>query len=149
MAAMIQPKYLTEGEVGLSLALFVGLLLSLVGAAGAQDAAFGFHAYLGAAASAGGLALLVNRYMHRDSAPVPQEIGGKPNYNLGPIKFGAIASVVWGIAGFLIGCIIAFQLWAPELNLGLEYTTFGRLRPLHTSAVIFAFGGNVLIATSL
>jgi hypothetical protein len=57
--------------------------------------------------------------------------------------------MVWGIAGFLVGCIIAFQLWAPELNLGIEYTTFGRLRPLHTSAVIFAFGGNVLIATSL
>jgi cytochrome c oxidase cbb3-type subunit 1 len=87
--------------------------------------------------------------MGRDALPVPQEIGGKPNYNLGPVKFTAVAAMVWGIAGFLVGCIIAFQLWAPELNLGLEYTSFGRLRPLHTSAVIFAFGGNVLIGTSL
>ena len=70
-------------------------------------------------------------------------------YNNQPVKFAAIASMVWGIAGFLVGVIIAFQLWAPELNMGLPYTTFGRLRPLHTSAVIFAFGGNVLIATSL
>jgi len=149
MAATIQPKYMTEGEAGLSLAMFAGLLLCLIGAAGARDAAFGFHAYLGAAASAAALLATLNRYTSRDSAPVPQEIGGKPNYNLGPVKFGAVAAMGWGIAGFLIGCIIAFQLWAPELNLGIEYTSFGRLRPLHTSAVIFAFGGNVLIATSL
>src|SRR5687768_17052258 len=102
MAAMIQPKYMTEGEAGVSLALFAGLLLCLVGAAGAQDAAFGFHAYLGAAASATALLLLLNRYLKRDSIPVPQEIAGKPNYNLGPVKFGAIASMVWGIAGFLV-----------------------------------------------
>jgi cytochrome c oxidase cbb3-type subunit I len=149
MAAMIQHKYMTEGEAGVGLALFAGVVLSLVGAAGAQDSAFGVHAYLSAAAGATALLLLLKRYLSRDAAPAPREMAGKPNYNLGPVKFAAIASVVWGIAGFLVGCIIAFQLWAPELNLGLEYTSFGRLRPLHTSAVIFAFGGNVLIATSL
>ncbi len=58
------------------------------------------------------------------------------------------AAVFWGIAGFLVGVIIALQLAFPVLNLDLEWTTFGRLRPLHTSAVIFAFGGNVLIGTS-
>jgi cytochrome c oxidase cbb3-type subunit I len=59
-----------------------------------------------------------------------------------------IRSAFWGVAGFLAGLYIALQLAFPALNLGLEYTSFGRLRPLHTSAVIFAFGGNALIATS-
>ncbi|MBT2189034.1 cytochrome-c oxidase, cbb3-type subunit I [Sphingobium nicotianae] len=69
-------------------------------------------------------------------------------YDDDPIRWGVIATVFWGMAGFLAGLFIALQLAFPVLNLGIEYTTFGRLRPLHTSAVIFAFGGNALIATS-
>ena len=65
-----------------------------------------------------------------------------------PIKFAAVNSVFWGIAGFAVGLLIASQLAWPALNLDLPWTSFGRLRPLHTSAVIFAFGGNALIATS-
>ncbi|OON66261.1 cytochrome C oxidase Cbb3 [Hymenobacter sp. CRA2] len=53
-----------------------------------------------------------------------------------------VATVFWGIAGMLIGVIAAFQLARPELNMGTPYTTFGRIRPLHTNAVIFAFVGN-------
>jgi len=53
-----------------------------------------------------------------------------------------IATVVWGVVGMLVGLIIASQLFAPALNMGLPYTTFSRLRPLHTNAVIFAFVGN-------
>ncbi|KMO13442.1 cytochrome C oxidase [Methylobacterium indicum] len=140
---------MTEGEAGLCAAFGLGALLCLVASAKAADPAFGFHAGLFSLAAVAGIVAILRRYAARDPEPVPQEIGGRPNYNLGPIKFAAIASMGWGIAGFLVGCIIAFQLWAPSLNLGLEYTTFGRLRPLHTSAVIFAFGGNVLIATSL
>ena len=59
-----------------------------------------------------------------------------------------IAAVFWGIVGFLMGVVIALQLAFPILNPPLEWFTFGRLRPVHTSAVIFAFGGNVLIGTS-
>jgi len=69
-------------------------------------------------------------------------------YDDDPVRWGVIATVFWGLAGFLAGLYIALQLAYPVLNLGLEYTSFGRLRPLHTSAVIFAFGGNALIATS-
>ncbi|GAB2532079.1 cytochrome-c oxidase, cbb3-type subunit I [Rufibacter soli] len=54
----------------------------------------------------------------------------------------AYATLFWGVAGMLIGVLIAFQLARPELNMGTEYTTFGRIRPLHTNAVIFAFVGN-------
>ena len=66
------------------------------------------------------------------------------------VKFGVTASMFWGIAGFLVGLIIALQLAFPNIFYfeQLGWTNFGRLRPLHTSAVIFAFGGNVLIATS-
>ena len=67
----------------------------------------------------------------------------------GPIRAVVIATVFWGVVGFLVGVLIASELAWPLLNLDLEWTTFGRLRPLHTSAVIFAFGGNALIATSL
>jgi len=57
-------------------------------------------------------------------------------------------TVVWGIVGMAMGVFIASQLVWPELNFGLPWTTFGRLRPLHTNAVIFAFGGCALFATS-
>ncbi|AGT08217.1 cytochrome-c oxidase, cbb3-type subunit I [Paracoccus aminophilus] len=67
------------------------------------------------------------------------------------IRAGVIATTFWGVVGFLVGVVIAFQLAFPALNfsdLTQGYTNFGKLRPLHTSAVIFAFGGNALIATS-
>ncbi len=62
------------------------------------------------------------------------------------VKYFMIASVVFGIVGMLVGLIIAIQLYYPELSFGLQYTTFGRLRPLHTNAVIFAFVGNAIFA---
>ncbi|APG61919.1 cytochrome-c oxidase, cbb3-type subunit I [Sphingorhabdus lutea] len=64
------------------------------------------------------------------------------------IRLGVIATLFWGLAGMTAGLYIASQLAFPALNLNSEYISFGRLRPLHTSAVIFAFGGNALIATS-
>ena len=57
-------------------------------------------------------------------------------------------SVVWGVVGMLVGVVIAAQLAWPELNLGIPWLTYGRIRPLHTNAVIFAFGGSALMATS-
>ena len=54
----------------------------------------------------------------------------------------AVATIVWGVTAFLVGLIAAFELLYPSVNLGLEYLTFGRLRPLHTNAAIFAFVGN-------
>lgn len=56
----------------------------------------------------------------------------------------AIATLLWGVVGMLVGVLIAFQLVDPSLNLGNQYTTFGRIRPLHTNAVIFAFVGNAI-----
>jgi cytochrome c oxidase cbb3-type subunit I len=65
-----------------------------------------------------------------------------------PVRWFALASVLWGIVGMLVGVIIAAQLTWPELNLGISFLSYGRLRPLHTNAVIFAFGGCALFATA-
>jgi len=143
------PKLMTLGEGGLTAAMLALCLVSIVVAAKAYTPEYAFHAYLFAAASAAAAFVIVNRFMDRGDDPVPLEIEGKPNYNMGPVKFATIAAVFWGIAGFTVGLWIALELAYPALNLDLSYISFGRLRPLHTSAVIFAFGGNVLIATSM
>ena len=66
----------------------------------------------------------------------------KFNYDNKIVRNFAVATVVWGLIGMTVGLLIAMQLFQPELNLGTQYTTFGRIRPLHTNAVIFAFVGN-------
>ncbi|HEY3076897.1 MAG TPA: cytochrome-c oxidase, cbb3-type subunit I, partial [Burkholderiales bacterium] len=60
----------------------------------------------------------------------------------------AIMTVVWGVVGMLVGVFIAAELIWPDLALGVPWLSYGRLRPLHTNAVIFAFGGSALFATS-
>ena len=69
-------------------------------------------------------------------------------YNYKVVRQFAIMTVVWGIVGMALGVLIAAQLVWPSLNLDLPFTHFGRLRPLHTNAVIFGFGGSALFATS-
>ncbi|MCL6271016.1 cytochrome-c oxidase, cbb3-type subunit I [Sansalvadorimonas sp. 2012CJ34-2] len=69
------------------------------------------------------------------------------HYNYKVVRQFAVMTVIWGIVGMVVGLLIAAQLVFPELNFE-PYLTFGRLRPLHTNAVIFAFGGCALFATS-
>jgi len=69
-------------------------------------------------------------------------------YNDKVVRQFSIMATVWGVVGMLVGVIIAAQLAFPELNFGIPWLTYGRLRPLHTNAVIFAFGGCGLFATS-
>ena len=71
-----------------------------------------------------------------------------PVYSDGVVRAFSLAAVLWGVVGMLVGVIIAAQLTWPELNLGISFLSYGRLRPLHTNAVIFAFGGCALFATS-
>jgi len=70
-------------------------------------------------------------------------------YNYKVVHQFAIMTVVWGIVGMLVGVFIAAQLAWPQLNFDTAWLSFGRLRPLHTNAVIFAFGGCALMSTSL
>ncbi|MGE4313748.1 MAG: cytochrome-c oxidase, cbb3-type subunit I [Pseudobdellovibrionaceae bacterium] len=71
----------------------------------------------------------------------------KDNYNYDIVRLFALATCFWGVVGMLVGVVIALQLAFPALNFE-PYLNFGRLRPVHTSGVIFAFGGNALFATS-
>ena len=140
-------KTISVPEIASMFAFVATAILCLFIASGSVDSGYSFHVYLFAAGSIAAVFMIANRYMERP-ASIPQEIDGKPNYNMGPVKFGIVASVFWGVAGFTVGLIIASQLAWPALNFDLPWVNFGRLRPLHTSAVIFAFGGNVLLATS-
>ncbi len=79
---------------------------------------------------------------------VPPPVNLSEKYDFTVVKWFSIAAMVYGLVGFLVGDLLAWQLTFPLLNFDLPYISFGRLRPLHTSAVIFAFGGSVLFATS-
>ncbi len=124
------------------------LFVAFVAMLSAADGGFAIHMGIVGLAALIGLILTVTKpdyaALLRGVAPAPAEA----RYDDDPVRWGVIATVYWGMAGFLAGLFIALQLAFPVLNLGLEWTSFGRLRPLHTSAVIFAFGGNALIATS-
>ena len=78
-------------------------------------------------------------------------VAGAPEtsvYSDTTVRLFTLAAVLWGVVGMLVGVIIAAQLTWPELNFGIPFLSYGRLRPLHTNAVIFAFGGCALFATS-
>jgi cytochrome c oxidase cbb3-type subunit 1 len=129
------------GSAIMLLVLAAGGALGVLLALRSQDLAMNIHGLIiAASAVAGALAVF-----HSLSARVPVDRGA---YNDGVVRAGVIATVFWGVAGFLVGLVIALQLAFPVLNFDLPWTSFGRLRPVHTSAVIFAFGGNALLATS-
>ena len=113
----------------MALTFAVTALLCLIGAAKAQDAAFAFHAYLGAGASITAVFIIFNHYFNSPTTLPPQEIDGNPYYQLGPIKFGTYLAMFWGIAGFTVGLWAALELAYPALNLDLPWTNFGRIRP--------------------
>jgi len=123
-------------------------ILAMLASALAVDSGFAVHMVIVALAA---LLAMMGTLRSADWGGIARGILRMPDeghYDDDPVRWGVIATVFWGMAGFLAGLFIALQLAFPALNLGLEYTSFGRLRPLHTSAVIFAFGGNALIATS-
>ncbi|MFV0360050.1 cbb3-type cytochrome c oxidase subunit I, partial [Tropicimonas sp.] len=111
----------------------------------ARDAAYLVHAII--IMLAAGAAFVWSVRQIDEEKPAPAAATG---YFDGVVRYGVIATCFWGVVGFLAGTFIAWQLAFPSLNFewGQPYLNFGRLRPLHTSAVIFAFGGNALIATS-
>ncbi len=147
MQAARTAKSLRVGEVSLAAVLAVIALTCLFIAAKTIEPAYAFHMAVGVLAAAGGIFAIFQRYNARPAEMPPREIDGRPNYNFGPVKFSSLMALFWGLAGMLVGIYIAFELAYPWLNIA-PWFNFGRLRPLHTSAVIFAFGGNVLLATS-
>jgi cytochrome c oxidase cbb3-type subunit I len=86
--------------------------------------------------------------MAQTAAAVGTGVPGKSLYSDTAVRLFSLAAVLWGVVGMLVGVIIAAQLAWPELNFGISFLSYGRLRPLHTNAVIFAFGGCTLFACS-
>ncbi len=130
--------------VALFVTVGVMTALALLGTALTHDAAFRFHGYILTAAGVLALATLtigINNGHFLSPAN---------RYSDGVIRAGVIATMFWGVVGMLVGVLIASQLAWPELLYFPDagWLNFGRLRPLHTSGVIFAFGGNALICTS-
>ncbi|MCO5130094.1 MAG: cytochrome-c oxidase, cbb3-type subunit I [Xanthobacteraceae bacterium] len=116
--------------------------VAVMGAAFAVDEPFRQHMWIAAFVLAAFTIALMRKTSFEPQPPVDDN-----TYMDEPIRYGVIATVFWGVVGFLVGVVIAIQLAFPDLNFE-PWLNFGRARPLHTSAVIFAFGGNALIATS-
>ena len=77
-----------------------------------------------------------------------QDVTQQPTYDMDVVRWFALMTVVWGIVGMGVGVLIAAQLAWPALNFDTPWLTYGRLRPLHTNAVIFAFGGSALMCSA-
>ena len=124
---------------------FAAIILAVVAMVAAKDIGFAVHMGILGVAAAIGLWVTISKANYA-TIGVPKASQAS-KYDDEVIRWGVIATVFWGMAGFLVGLTIALQLAYPLLNMP-PYFNFGRMRPLHTSAVIFAFGGNALIATS-
>ncbi|MFV0513609.1 MAG: cytochrome-c oxidase, cbb3-type subunit I, partial [Jhaorihella sp.] len=120
-------------------------LFAMIAINNARDLAYQVHAIIVMLVAIG---LFIWTLRRTDEPGPPVDVSMQ--YNDGVVRAGVIATALWGVVGFLVGVTVAFQLAFPSLNFDWAqgYANFGRLRPLHTSAVIFAFGGNALIATS-
>ena len=125
--------------IGLAVATFA----AVVAAGLAQDELFRAHMWVLTLCLGGGTLYLLRTASFEPAAPVDPEA-----YMDGPIRVGTILTVFWGVVGFLVGVVVALQMAFPELNIQ-PWFNFGRMRPLHTSAVVFAFGGSALLTTSL
>src|SRR5688572_29966887 len=112
-------------------------MLAVLAIAVSADFGFSVHMAIVAAAALGVMVLtLRNADYYALNMPGAGRAVDQSRYDDEPIRWGVIATMFWGVAGLAAGLYIALQLAFPVLNLGLEYTSFGRLRPLHTSAVI-------------
>ncbi len=124
--------------IGLGVATFLVLL-----AAGfAYDAAFASHMWVLFFVLLISVVVLLRRTTFEPAPVINPSV-----YMDEPIRYGVVATMFWAVVGLLVGVIVALQLAYPELNIE-PWFNFGRMRPLHTSGVIFAFCGNALLATS-
>ncbi len=128
-------------------AMVLATFLALMGAAFATDPLFQAHAWILFFILSGSSIVLMRRVQFAPAGQ-PATAEDTSGYMDDVVRYGVIATVFWGVTGFLVGVIIAAQLAWPILNIE-PYLNFGRLRPVHTSAVVFAFGGNALLCTSL
>lgn len=133
----------TERQIALAISVAVGLCGLVLAAAGNQDT-MEIHGWL-ILAIAAICAIIVIRGIWGPEPPKSR----LQSYYDEPIKAGIIASMAWAVVAMFVGVWVAALLAFPDLTFDSAWASFGRLRPVHTSGVIFGFGGNALIATSL
>ncbi len=127
-------------------ALIILLALAVVGlamAAGGRHDPFGVHGAIVLLAAILGIFGVISGYYE----PEPSEARLDSYYD-DPSKVGVILAMIWGVIAMAVGDWVAWLLVNPNLTFDAGWASFGRLRPVHTSGVIFGFGGNALIATS-
>ncbi|WP_332702186.1 cytochrome-c oxidase, cbb3-type subunit I [Devosia sp.] len=117
----------------------VGLAMAVAG----RNDLLGIHGWIVLAAGLGGFVV----FMRGKDAPEPSDDRLNEYYDA-PTRLGIILTLLWGVVGMAAGLWVASLLAWPELTFDAAWASFGRLRPVHTSGVIFGFGGNALIATS-
>jgi cytochrome c oxidase cbb3-type subunit 1 len=139
---MISQLTKTERETALFLTALLtlsGLTLGLLG----RNDLLGYHGALLAVAGMSLTFLLIKDYYKPEPDP-----DNRAKYYDDPIKVGLVLALVWAVIGMIVGDWVAWLLVFPEATFDAGWASFGRLRPVHTSGVIFGFGGNALIATS-
>ncbi len=135
-----------ERYLALCLAIVVALVGLFLGSAG-RNTLLGFHGWIILVFGVIVSFAIAGAMTHE--APDPERLADRLNeYYDSPTRAGILLAMVWGVFGFFVGDWLAWELAYPDLNLGQPWSNFGRLRPAHTTAVIFGFGGNALIATS-
>jgi len=134
---------IAERQIGLWLAGLVTLAGAALGIAGRNDV-LGYHGLLITIFGA----VVVVALLRNIDAPEPDERRLSEYYD-DPIRFGIVLTMAWAVFGMFIGVWVSALLAWPELTFDAAWASFGRLRPAHTTGVIFGFGGNALIATSL
>src|SRR5690606_34563439 len=122
-------------------------LAAMVAAGKSVEPAYAVHAYIIIAACFGAIGLTIRAMKFAPDGRLIRLAAREDRYDDDVIRAGVIATVFWAVVGFAAGLFIALQLAFPQLNIG-EMGTFGRVRPVHTTVVIFGFCGSALIASS-
>jgi cytochrome c oxidase cbb3-type subunit 1 len=128
------------------LAVFMLISLAIVGLAMAiagRDDPLGAHGVIVIISAVGGMLALFSGYF--DPEPSPDRLD---HYYDDPTKIGVVLAMIWAVFGMFVGDWVAWLLVNPNLTFDAPWSSFGRIRPVHTTGVIFGFGGNALIATS-
>ncbi|PKP67915.1 MAG: cytochrome-c oxidase, cbb3-type subunit I, partial [Alphaproteobacteria bacterium HGW-Alphaproteobacteria-5] len=134
---------LSERRIGIGLSISLALL-GLVMAAAARQGPMAVHGAIALALGLG-LVFVVGGALYDHPEPGPDRLG---RYYDAPTRFGIVMTLIWAVIGMSVGVWVAALMYWPEATPPWPATSFGRLRPVHTTGVIFGFGGNALIATS-
>src|SRR5690606_4609027 len=140
---MIQSLDHAERQTGLLLAVLVAAMGVAMAVLARGQGVMAFHGAL-AAALGGFLAFALAGSLHAAAPDGERAL----RYYDEPTRFGIVMTLIWAMIGMGVGVWVAALLYWPEATFMVPWASFGRLRPVHTTAIIFGFGGNALIATS-